>query len=1205
MKKSISLILALVMVLGVFVSAPLTVVSYAGDVDLSDLYFELNDDGTGYLVSSDSEVYLEGELVIPDSYEGLPVVGVSDFSYEHITGLVIPDSVKFIDDGAFEGCSYLEKVDIGNGVEVIDEDAFLFCDSLVDVNFGNSLREIGVSAFGYCFDYDADISIVLPDSVRVLGDYCFDGALINNVVLNDGLEIIGDYCFSETYISTIAIPATVTQIGNGAFALCENLTDISVDSNSAYYCTDNGTLFTKDFSELVAYPYAKKDSEGNWIESYVIPDGVKKIDDYAFYGQYYLLNITIPDSVEEIGIAAFGETDYYYNYENWDENGALYLGDHLLSVDYGAEGLYTVKEGTKSIAGGAFMCRYNTEVYLPDSVKVIGDAAFMENSLSYIHLGDGVEKIAEDAFNYCSLLCAVEGTGSVEYIGKNAFTSCYSLECFEDADNLLKIDDGAFAYCELLDEFNFADGLEYIGSEAFYYSNIGSAILPESLVYMGEEAFSGSWDLVDVTIPGTLTEIPDGAFSDCALSSINIGEGVEVIGENAFSYNWQLREISLPDSVVEVKERAFNECESLVAIELGSGLKKIGAYAFAYAYNLTELVIPDNVEHIGQCAFLYANNLTSLKLGEGIKQIDFEAFSSCHKLPEVVIPAGIEELSYGAFLFCESLEEFQFSGPNDKYTVVDGVLFEDNGRVLLAYPSGKKDNLYIVPVGVKEIAKFAFCDAIHLSEIDVTTGVTLIDELAFYGNYLLNINLPTTLETIGGGAFYYSYNLTELTIPDSVTSIGEEAFSHSTNLIKVKLPQNLSEFPVRAFAGCDSLTTVRIPDGVEVIPEFTFAFCDSLTAIVIPESVKRIDSGAFYDWNEKPKNIKYVYYGGDVSNWDDVEIIEEGNEKIINASKILPIPDGHVFEWVVSQEATVYGPGLKVKQCLVCGDITESAVIPQKVPATPKITKVSRTSSGVKIEWNWIDGADEVYVYRKTKGGKWTKLTTLKPDMYGDMVCNFTDKSAKSGTTYYYTVKAKNEAGYSSYNKTGVAIKYVAAPKLTKIANESSGVRVYWSKVGGADGYYLYRRVAGTSKWTKVATVKKGSTTSYLDKKASAGKTYEYIIKAYDGSTVSASAAKVIKIKRLTVPKLSSAKSGKSGVTVKWGKVAGASGYIVYRKTGKGSWVQLKSLEGNTKVSYVDKSAKKGKTYTYTVRAYSGSYKSAYNTKGLTVKDKY
>ena len=69
---------------------------------------------------------------------------------------------------------------------------------------------------------------------------------------------------------------------------------------------------------------------------------------------------------------------------------------------------------------------------------------------------------------------------------------------------------------------------------------------------MGEEAFSGSWDLVDVTIPGTLTEIPDGAFSDCALSSINIGEGVEVIGENAFSYNWQLREISLPDSVVEV-----------------------------------------------------------------------------------------------------------------------------------------------------------------------------------------------------------------------------------------------------------------------------------------------------------------------------------------------------------------------------------------------------------------------------------------------------------------------------------------------------------------------------------------------------------------------------------------------------------------------------------------------------------------------------
>ena len=271
---------------------------------------------------------------------------------------------------------------------------------------------------------------------------------------------------------------------------------------------------------------------------------------------------------------------------------------------------------------------------------------------------------------------------------------------------------------------------------------------------------------------------------------------------------------------------------------------------------------------------------------------------------------------------------------------------------------------------------------------------------------------------------------------------------------------------------------------------------------------------------------------------------------------------------------------------------------PTYKPSTPKLNSVSRTSSGVKVSWSEAKYADKYIVYRKTAKGSWTKLGTTTST-------SFTDTKAKTGTTYYYTVKAQNDYGTSGYNKTGLKIKYVAPPKLTSIANESSGVRVKWSKVSGADGYYLYRRVSGTTSWSKIATIKKGSTTSYLDKKASAGKTYEYIIKCYDGSTPSASAAKAIKIKRLTVPKLVSAKSAKAGVTVKWGKVAGAEGYLVYRKTGKSSWSQVGKVEGNSTFSYIDASAKKGKTYAYTVRAYSGSYKSAYNTKGLSVKDKY
>ena len=73
-----------------------------------------------------------------------------------------------------------------------------------------------------------------------------------------------------------------------------------------------------------------------------------------------------------------------------------------------------------------------------------------------------------------------------------------------------------------------------------------------------------------------------------------------------------------------------------------------------------------------------------------------------------------------------------------------------------------------------------------------------------------------------------------------------------------------------------------------------------------------------------------------------------------------------------------------------------------------------------------------------------------------------------------------------------------------------------------------------------------------------------------------------------------------------WKKVTGADAYIVYRKTGSGEWVKLKTIEGGSKVSYTDKTAKKGKTYTYTVAASKyDTYKSSYDKTGLKIKDKY
>ena len=505
-----------------------------------------------------------------------------------------------------------------------------------------------------------------------------------------------------------------------------------------------------------------------------------------------------------------------------------------------------------------------------------------------------------------------------------------------------------------------------------------------------------------------------------------------------------------------------------------------------------------------------------------------------------------------------------------------------------------------IPDSVTEIGDWAFFFCYNLKSINIPDSITTINNSVFsFCSGLTSLTIPNSVTSIGNSAFEECTNLKSITIPNSVISIGESAFAGCSGFESIKIPNNVTSISELTFAGCSNLRSVEIPDSVIEIGYSAFLACYNLKSIIIPDSVTYIDNEAF-SWCV---SLEYVKLSNNLSDiWDGVFYYCTSLNSITIPESVTYIGDDAFGSCNISD---VYYLGdveqwLEISICTGNECLTDANIHfgMHETPTTPQLNSVSHTSNGVKVTWGEILCADSYIVYRKTAKIGWTRLGTTTEN-------TFTDTKAKTGTTYYYTVKAQNDYGTSGYNKTGLKIKFVAAPKLTKIANESSGVRVYWSKVSGADGYYLYRRVAGSKSWTKVATIKKGSTTSYLDKKASAGKTYEYIIKCYDGSTTSAAAAKVIKIERLTVPKLVSAKSGKSGVTFKWGKVTGADGYYVYRKTGSGSWVKLTTIKGNTKVSYVDKSAKKGKTYTYTVKAYSGSYTSAYNTKGLKIKDKY
>ena len=250
--------------------------------------------------------------------------------------------------------------------------------------------------------------------------------------------------------------------------------------------------------------------------------------------------------------------------------------------------------------------------------------------------------------------------------------------------------------------------------------------------------------------------------------------------------------------------------------------------------------------------------------------------------------------------------------------------------------------------------------------------------------------------------------------------------------------------------------------------------------------------------------------------------------------------------------------------------------------AEPAVTGASNITSGVQVKWSQVTGATGYIVYRKGAGKAWARIADIKD---GSTV-NYTDTTAASGTTYTYTVRAYNKDTMSDWNSTKSLMR-ISDTTLTGASNITSGVQVKWSQVTGATGYIVYRKGAGKG-WARIADIKSGSTVSYTDKTAASSTTYTYTVRAYNGNTMGDwhSAKSLMRISDTTV---TGASNITSGVQVKWSRVTGATGYIVYRKSGSGSWGRIADIKSGSTVSYTDTTAASGTTYTYTVRAYNGS----------------
>ncbi len=303
---------------------------------------------------------------------------------------------------------------------------------------------------------------------------------------------------------------------------------------------------------------------------------------------------------------------------------------------------------------------------------------------------------------------------------------------------------------------------------------------------------------------------------------------------------------------------------------------------------------------------------------------------------------------------------------------------------------------------------------------------------------------------------------------------------------------------------------------------------------------------------------------------------------------------------VVDYRATVYAPGKQHKHCNVCGADFETKEIKQLAPASTVLTKAANSSKGISLKWKVVDGADSYRIYRKEVNGEYSVIKIIT-----NGASSYTDKTAKSGVKYKYVVRAVNEAGLSAYtSKSAKFVTRVATPVNLTAANKNTGIQFKWEAVEGAGSYRVYRKAAGDEAFTFLGTVK---TTYYNDKKTEAGVDYIYTVKAVVNGTSGANLAGV-SIKRLETPKLVGAKSDSEGIYIDFEQSKGATGYYVYRKVGNSSWKKIGTITSKRSHTYLDLSAQKGVTYTYTVKAFAKAdvtSTSAYNKKGISCKDKY
>ncbi|MCD7946561.1 MAG: leucine-rich repeat protein, partial [Clostridiales bacterium] len=969
--------------------------------------------------------------------------------------------------------------------------------------------------------------------------------------------------------STTVDAPTITAIGTATEINDSNVYDTYVyvtwDVVEKY---DYKVLRSTDGGEYALVGYASypgsgetevtyKDTEASLYHTYqykvcCIDDDGAEVSEYADSDAHYFPSGDCGDKVTwkltSDGLLTISGTDDMV--ETWDAGYAdwYYIRTEVQTVEIG--------EGVTSVAPYAFQeCTNLTSVTIADTVTTIGDCAFYGcSSLTEVAIPEGVAEIPYRTFYLCTALASVTIPSTVTTIG-----------------------DGAFGNCTSLIDLTLPSGLTSLGKSALYNcTSLTSLVIPDGVTTLPMNVLYGCTGLTSLTLPENLTELGTRALFNC----------------------YSLTKLELPDSLTTIGSGAFQKCSGLTKLTIPAAVTSIGTYAFYDCAGLETVYFQgeapatlSNWFGTTACTAIvteaYADEWFALDLSAAGSQVTWccqqEDGSLIWQAPSLTAASGN---SQGITVSWQTLSDVSgyrvyrktASGSwtalgDTKDTswldaVADGatytyavVALDNDGTVASDLPTAPTITVTAAPCGSALTWSWSG-NTLTISGTGAMydlTGQTrgweaLTDEIS-------TVVLASGVTSVGTGAFQNMTAVTSVTLPDTVTVVGDSAFCGCTALTKLTLPAGLTALGADALSGCTALKRVHFSgdgqDGFESQSDtasVTFYYPAEEDSWTLEQRLAVSSEGTWKGWTPSSGDL-YTKATPVVTltttdtptvtlSWDSVSGVSSYAvlRRTSGDSDWTTLGETGDTSW--TDESPLTGDSEYAVRCydsdsgsyLSWYDIEEVSIEGDQVEYldTPTVS-LSNSATGVTVKWNAIEGAEGYYVCRKTTGG-WTTLGYTTSTSY-------TDTTASSGTTYYYTVQAYAGSVTSDY-ETDRSILYVAQPNVT-LENVSAGVKVSWGAVGGATSYRVYRRTSDGS-WKRITTV---STLTYTDTvaKDNSGTTYYYTVRAVSGSTLSSYDSS----KSITYPAQPtvSLANAATGVKVSWGKVSGATGYRVYRRT--------------------------------------------------------